>query len=125
MQACIATPDATVEAQPLRHYVIVRRDLPWGLQAANIVHAAGESSPGDLPRGTYAVCLHAQDDANLRAIAQQLRAADIPYRAICEPDPPWCGQIMAVGIAPTRDMHGGRLRSIIGALPLVKEATTS
>lgn len=42
--------------------------LPRGLLAAQVVHAAGESSPGDLPEGTHAVVLAAEDQQHLRVL---------------------------------------------------------
>lgn len=41
------------------HYIVVRADLPLGVKAANIAHAAGESSPGHLPNDTHVVVLQA------------------------------------------------------------------
>jgi hypothetical protein len=95
----------------------VRRDLPPGLQAANLVHAAGESSPGGLSSGTYAIALHAQDEQHLAGIADVLRGAGIPHNLILESEGPHAGQAMAIGIAPCdREI----VRRHLSSLPLVK-----
>ena len=91
---------------------------------ANVVHAAGESSPGGLLPGTYAVCLHAQDEAELKLITRKLRDAKIDFRAVCEPEPPHNGALMAIGIVPVRAHSSERytLNRILSSLPLAKEA---
>lgn len=63
---------------PLTHYVVVRGDLPRGLLAAQVTHAAGESSPGKLPAGTHAVVLTASPD-ELLALQERLSAAGVPH----------------------------------------------
>ena len=87
--------------------MIVRRDVPWGVQAAMIVHAAGESA-GGLEAGTHAVALHASP-GELAALEQALAERGVPHAAIREPDPPWCGALMAIGLMPGRDPRGRRL----------------
>lgn len=94
----------------------MRSDLPIGLQAANLVHAAGESAPGGLPSGTYAVALHATH-AQLAQLLAQLRAAGVAHAAIFEPDPPWSGALMAIGLAPAPREE---VRRVVSSLPLVK-----
>jgi peptidyl-tRNA hydrolase len=84
------------------HYVIVRRDLPQiGTIAAQIVHAAGESSPGDLDEGTHAVVLQTPDEQGLLELEKSLLQADIRHVAVREPDAPWHGALMSIGIDPT------------------------
>src|SRR6185436_16675151 len=85
------------------HYCIVRADLPRGVLAAQLIHAAGESSPGGLPEGTRAVALAAQGELHLASIERHLRQLGIDHRAIREPDPPWDGALMAIGLAPVHD----------------------
>lgn len=65
-----------------------------------MIHAAGQSSPGDLPDGTYAVALACSSEADLRAIADRLAQAGLPRHLIVEDDPPYTGQAMAIGIPP-------------------------
>jgi peptidyl-tRNA hydrolase len=52
--------------------VIVRSDLSIGFLAAQIVHAAGESSVSNLKSGTHAVVLSVRTEAALALIARQL-----------------------------------------------------
>lgn len=63
-------------------------------------HAAGESSPGNLPAGTYAVVLAAEGLEQLEELRKALEAAQVPHAAIVENDPPWSGQLMAIGLVP-------------------------
>jgi len=85
----------------LYHYAIVRTDLPRGTLAAQLVHAAGESCEGlHLPSDTHAVVLGVPDERELLVLEKRLIEAQIPHRAIREPDPPWNGQLMAIGLVP-------------------------
>src|SRR5688572_30418563 len=86
----------------LVHWCIVRADLPRGVQAAMLIHAAGESSPGRVPSGTHAVALVAEDETHLLRIERRLIFERIPHVAIREPDPPYSGALMAIGLPPTR-----------------------
>ena len=97
--------------------MIVRADLPRGIQAANIVHAAVESSPGNLPRGTYAVCLVTPGEPALRGLAERLIALGVPHVAIHESDEPYSGQLMAVGLKPARKED---VRRLLSSLPLLR-----
>lgn len=70
---------------------------------AQTIHAAGESSPGpSLPPDTHAVALAASSEQELLDLEMKLVQAGIPHRAIREPDAPWCGQLMAIGIEPCK-----------------------
>ena len=124
--------------------MILRRDLPHGLQVAQAIHAAGESSPGNLPDGTYAIALAVADEPSLLREAERLRARGferlestkaapaartlwerccdavrrfahtlglvqrpaeverLAFVPIHEPDPPYHGALMAIGILPAR-----------------------
>lgn len=96
---------------PLVHYCLIREDLPPGVAAAQLVHAAGESfyyygtsdkwAPSDVS-GTIAVVLGVADEAALLAVEARLQAADadVPFIAIREPDAPWNGQLMSIGMVP-------------------------
>ncbi len=87
--------------------------------AAQLIHAAGESSPGNLSPGTYAVCLAARNEAHLLEIEERLKLREIPHSAIREPDPPWSGALMAIGISPAAWMEA---RRALSTLPLLKGA---
>lgn len=69
--------------------------------AAQLVHAAGESSPGNISEGTHAVVLSVKGEHKLLDLERKLIDLQIPHKAIREPDLPWDGQIMAIGLFPT------------------------
>lgn len=82
-----------------------------------IAHAAGESSPGNLPHDTHAFVLSVADEPALIAEAERLRAAGIAFVGIREPDPPFNGALMALGLVPARKET---LRRHLSSLPLLK-----
>ena len=97
---------------------MTRRDLPRGAQAAQLIHAAGHSSPGtNLPSGTFAIALSCQDEAELRSLSERLEVAGIPHHRINEPDEPYNGQLMAIGLPPA---YKSTYRRYISNLPLIK-----
>lgn len=100
----------------LTHYVVVRADLPIGFLAAQVVHAAGESSPGGLSSGTNAVVLAAEDEAQLICLEEKLLAAGVAHVAVREPDEPWSGALTAIGFAPVATRAS--LRHFLHSLPL-------
>ncbi|MGD9728627.1 MAG: peptidyl-tRNA hydrolase [Nitrospira sp.] len=127
------TPDAPLspplpgQGSPFYHYVIVRADLPRGLQAAQIVHAAGESAANsEVPDGTHAVVLQVNDEEHLLGVAEKLWWAGIEnYKLIIEPDLPLFedrplqdGQGTAIGIPPTADRK--KIAAVLGRLPLLR-----
>lgn len=85
--------------------------------AAQIVHAAGESSPGNLSPGTSAVVLTVPDKPALHALSKRLRIAGASFVAIEEPDAPWNGALMALGVTPGRKED---LRRHLSSLPLLR-----
>jgi len=82
-----------------------------------LVHAAGESSPGNLPSDTYAVVLAVPDEAALAALKERLERAKIAHVAIREPDAPWNDALMALGLVPGRKEV---LKKHLSMLPLLK-----
>ena len=96
---------------------MVRSDLPRGLQAANIIHAAGESSPGNLAHGTHAVCLTVPNEAALVEVADRLGAAGVPFVSIIESDAPYTDSLMAIGCVPAGKEV---LKRCLSALPLLR-----
>ena len=87
------------------------------MMSAQLVHAAGESSFGNLPKNTHAVVLAVPGEENLLELEKQLLEAKIPHNAIREVDSPYNGQLMAIGICPTtRD----KVKGLLSQLPLVK-----
>lgn len=108
------------EHQPLVHHIIVRSDVPFGTQAAQLVHASGESSiPRPVP-GTIAVALHARDEAHLKELGDRLSSAEISHCYVWESDDDanYPGQLMAIGVMPTRDRE--KIRKVLSSLPLVR-----
>lgn len=95
----------------------MRRDLGIGLLGAMLVHAAGESSPGNLSQDTHAVVLAVMDESALVALAARLMKAEIAFVEIREPDPPWNNALMAIGLVPGRKEI---LRRHLSSLPLLK-----
>jgi hypothetical protein len=108
---------AGAEPEPPFHYVIVRTDLSRGLQSAMLVHAAGESSPGGLPKNTHAVVLAAASEEVLAAVATRLKTAGISHVEIREPDAPFFGALMALGVLPGKKEV---LRRHLSSLPLLR-----
>jgi hypothetical protein len=96
--------------------VIVRSDLAPGIRAAQIVHAAGESSPGNLPEGTFAIALAAEPN-ELQDLAIRLSEAGIAHRNVRESDEPYSGELMAIGVFP---QPRSKLRRYFSTLPLVR-----
>ena len=107
--------DSRQTRHSLTHYCILREDLPFGAQAAQLIHAAGESSPGDLPEGTYAVALAAKSEKHLEFLEEKLRRLAIPHVAIREPDRDH--ELMAIGLYPVEDRRS--IRRVVGNLPLL------
>ncbi len=85
---------------------------------AQTIHAAGESSPGNLPPDTRAVALSVPDELSLLAVENALIAAGIEHSAIREPDAPYLGALMAIGVRP---QPREPLRKVLGHLALLKE----
>jgi peptidyl-tRNA hydrolase len=90
-----------------RHYIIVRRDLPPGVTAAQTTHAAGESFAAYVERWgkrpdepTYAIVLAVPTERQLKALEKKLKTHRIRHEAIREPDEPWNGALMAIGLQP-------------------------
>lgn len=77
--------------------MVVRGDLPKGVLAAQVCHAAGESSPGNLPEGTYAVVLTSEQ---LEELSAELGARGVKHKRIIENDAPYAGELMALGLEP-------------------------
>ena len=82
--------------------MIVRYDVPLGIMGAMLVHAAAESSKGTIP-GTYAVVLSATDESALLKLEERLGWEQILHSAFREPDEPYNGALMAIGINPVEN----------------------
>jgi len=105
------------KAHHRRHVCIVRVDLPIGVLAAQLIHAAGESAEGVEP-GTHAIALRVANERELEHVEARLQRLDVPHAAIREPDSPWHGALMAIGIYPTADARAER--KVTRSLKLLK-----
>lgn len=81
------------------------------------MHAAGESSPGKLPKDTHAVVLAAANEAALLELSRKLTFNRIEFVEIHEPDPPYSGALMALGLVPRRKEE---LYRLLSSLPLLR-----
>jgi Peptidyl-tRNA hydrolase PTH2 len=113
LRSCIAITEY------LTHYCVVRADLPFGVQAAQLIHATGQSLIEQHSRSTYAVALQVPDEAELRALSARLAAGKIAHTLIIEEDPPYAGQAMAIGILPT---DRKRLKPFLSTYALVAQS---
>lgn len=117
----------------LIHYIIVRRDLPLGVMAAMIAHAAADSIGAydtdkylfsDLGLGTKiffhgatVVVLEAKNEAAIKDAVKYLEIEQLPYVVVTEPDPPYNGAFMAIGVVPD---DGDELRSYFSSFQCLK-----
>ena len=85
---------------------------------AQVVHASGESAQSALvPPDTHAVVLSVPDEAALLAVEQKLLTHGVELFAIREPDVPYLGQLMTIGIRP---QPREQLRRLLANLPLYR-----
>lgn len=96
---------------------MTRRDLPRGTQAAQLIHAAGHSATGPLPEHTFAIALSCADEVELEAVSKRLSEAGISHERVREPDAPYNGQLMALGLPSA---YKSTYRRFISNLPLIK-----
>lgn len=101
----VQTCASAIDSQPphLTHYILVRNDLPLGLLAAQVCHAAGESVADGTPPppGTHAVVL-GLSPRQLADALTALQLAGVPHVAIIENQAPYAAQLTAVGLRPTQ-----------------------
>lgn len=89
-----------------------------GVILAQVVHAAGESAQNTtVPPNTHAVVLAVPDEQSLLLVEAKLLHHNIQFAAIREPDAPWNGQLMTIGIKP---QPRAKLRKLLANLPLYK-----
>lgn len=99
------------------HYLIIRGDLPFGVTLAQLSHAAAESMASWLKREAWSarelydiyfpytadmtvVVLSVADRLALRRLARKLLKKKVDFHLVKEPDAPWHGQEMAIGVWP-------------------------
>jgi peptidyl-tRNA hydrolase len=110
--------DSRAGPPALTHHCIVRADLPRGTMAAQLVHAAGESVREALPSGVFAVVLAVDDEAALLRVHARLHDLGVPHCLVREPDAPWCGAAMAIGVVPIA-RNDRRIRAVLSPLCLL------
>jgi len=115
LPVCSDDAPASAVERYLTHYCIARTDVPVGTLCAQLIHAAGESSPGGLLEGTRAVALAARSEMQLLALEKKLISNKIQHVAIREPD--LDNQLMAIGIAPC---DRSVVRKVVSNFPLIK-----
>lgn len=81
-----------------------------------MIHAAGESSPGNLPNTTHAVALEVPNEQELLDLERKLLDLGIAHVAIREPD--LNNQLMAIGIVPI--VRSKTLRKALARYALVR-----
>lgn len=100
--------------------MIVRSDASPGVQLAQVIHAAGQSAQAldaySASPPTVAVALAASPD-ELALLARALAAADVRHVLVHEPDEPWRGALMAIGMVPA---PRALVRRFVAHLPLVR-----
>lgn len=80
------------------------------------MHAAGESAQSTtVPPNTHAVVLACPDEAAILAAEEKLLQNGIEITSIREPDAPYFGQLMAIGIKP---QPRKKLRKLLAYLQL-------
>jgi len=63
-----------------------------------ICHAAGETGPTEV--GTFAVILSVPNEQSLMNLSSALAARGHVHHLVVEPDAPYFGQAMAIGLPP-------------------------
>jgi hypothetical protein len=98
----------------------VRGDVSSGVQLAQTIHAAGASAQHrdahTASPPTVAIALAASPD-ELASLARALAAAGVSHVLVHEPDDPWRGALMAIGMVPA---PRALVRRFVAHLPLVR-----
>jgi hypothetical protein len=71
-----------------------------------------------LPPDTRAIALMVDSEAELALLAERLELASVRHVAVREPDPPWSGALMAIGIPPLAESRAAR--RVLARLPLLR-----
>lgn len=111
--------DAVEASSILHHICIIRADLPHRVQIAQTIHAAGESAQGMVvPPNTHAIAKQAANEEELLELEAKLILAGIEFVAIREPDEPWNGQLMVIGLKP--QIRTKEIKKLLGRYKLVE-----
>lgn len=57
-------------------------------------------------------------EESLRAVADSLSNHHVAYSTVVESDPPYTGQMTAIGVVPVRDRH--TVKRCLSSLPLLR-----
>ena len=82
-----------------------------------LIHAAGDSSSGNMPPHTFAIALTCSNEQALNELSHKLFLAGIAHKRIVESDAPYSGQLMALGLKPS---WRSTLKKHLSSLPLLK-----
>lgn len=106
-------------ASPYQYIVLHQsvRNHP-GVIACQAAHAAGESLRAPAASDTHVVALVAEKSHDLVALSLTLREAGIHHALICEPDEPYNGSAVAVGIEPLEDRE--RVKPLVARFKLFR-----
>lgn len=105
----------------MTQYIVVRADLPIGMIAAQVAHAAGSGSERHPP-DVHVVVLQVPDVEGLGRIHSHLCAEGIPNTLVVESDPPYQSQPMSIGLELVRERES--VRRVLSSLALLgKEAS--
>jgi peptidyl-tRNA hydrolase len=106
-------PDESIELTEKRKmYVVVRRDLPPGLRAAQAGHAVAEMCLrfpesahqwNDDSNGNYLIILEVHDEGELLEFYEEVKSWDILREFFREPD--LCGQLTALAALPDPSLN--------------------
>ncbi len=89
------------------------------VQLVQVAHAAGESILREIQgEATSCIVLHLPDEQTLYMWSEILWMKGLFHRKIFEPDKPWNGQLMSIGVCPRVDTP--ELRKIFKYLPLAR-----
>lgn len=84
-----------------------------------MTHAAGESVESRVSTGTNAIVLAVSNESQLCILADKLSHSELKFTLINEPDAPYNGALMAIGITPILRSVG---RKYFSSLPLIKDS---
>ncbi len=107
--------------KPLTQYIVVRNDIPLGMVAAQVAHAAGSGSERHPPE-VHVVVLAVRSEEELLHISARLVTAEVAQTLVTEVDEPYSGQAMAIGCELVRAREP--LRRVLSSLPLLRELQT-
>lgn len=94
----------------------ILEDSPEDPRAALGRLRAWLASRPTLPEDTHAVALLAPNEDALHELSARLTAEGVEHRLVCEIDPPFCGQAVALAVPPS---PRGRLRKLFSKFHLI------